>query len=438
MTQPTGADNRPRLLIVANDTLCKPLAKALQDTYRTESVTDLSHMIGQMDRGDIDGVLMDAALWLNAAKNVRNQIVWSEHDVPVILLTDSREPVPFKLIHELNAYHALPCTERSWEYVARSIIDVMEQRDLERENNLLQKVMGAASDCIMAVDEEGTIHLVNGAVVRTFGYARAELMNAKITMLLPREPGRKGGADLHDAIAAGEPWWGEVIAQRRDGSRLPVHVALSFAHDPRGATTYAVIIARDVTELQRLLGRLTQLSIVDDLTDLYNVRYFWARFRYEMIRSRRYKQQLAVLMLDLDHFKKFNDKYGHQAGDKVLHHVAEILKNVTREVDIVARYGGEEFAVILPNTDMGGALTCAENIRMTIANATLDIDGHHLNITLSAGVAWLEKDVKDEDELLRRADSALLQAKQLGRNRVQLWSPDVKQAANIARPPTGE
>jgi len=422
-------DERPQLLIVGHEELCASLGEAVADTYRSVPAADLASATGHMERGEFAGVLIEADLVRSAPKSVRREVTWGEHDLPVILLTESREPIPFDLIREMNAYHALPYTERSWEYVARSIVDVLGQLDLERENQLLRKVTGVASDCIMAVDEGTHIHLVNGAVVRTFGYARAELLGQPMEKLFPRGAGQGDGGDIYDAIKAGELWWGEVIAQRRDGSRFPVHVALSFAHDLRVAVTFAVIVARDVTELQRLLGRLTQLSIVDDLTDVYNVRYFWARFRYEMLRSRRYEQELAVLMLDLDRFKRVNDRYGHQMGDKVLHHVASLMKGVTREVDIVSRYGGEEFAVILPNTGEEGAISCAENIRATVERTGLGVEGGELKVTLSVGVACLDADVRDEDDLLRRADAALRRAKAQGRNCVHLWHAEEEAAS---------
>jgi len=423
------SDKRPQLLIVGREELCDSLGRALATTYSSVSARDLVSAIGRMEGGGFAGALMEAEVVRSASKRVRQRMSWAERDLPVILLTESHEPIPFDLIRELNAYHALPYTERSWEYVARSIVDVLGQLDLERENRLLRQVAGAASDCIMAVDKAGKIHLVNGAVVRTFGYARAELLGMPMETLFPPGTGRGGGKDIYDAIKTGESWWGEVIAQRRDGSRFPLHVALSFAHDPSGVVTFAVIIARDVTELQRLLGKLTQLSIMDELTEIYNVRYFWARFRYEMLRSRRYEQNLAVLMLDLDRFKRVNDRYGHQTGDKVLRHVASLMKAVTREVDIVTRYGGEEFAVILPNTGQAGAMSCAENIRRTVESTTLAVEGNELHVTLSVGAACLDADVKDEDDLLRRADAALRRAKALGRNRVCFWGAEEEAAA---------
>jgi len=179
------------------------------------------------------------------------------------------------------------------------------------------------------------------------------------------------------------------------------------------------------TDQQRVVDRLKHLSITDDLTGLYNVRFLWARFRYEFLRARRYEQPLSCLFLDLDRFKRVNDQYGHRAGDKVLRHVAEQISKSIREVDIVARYGGEEFVVLLPNTDLAGARQCAEAIRKNIADQAIKIGDTTIRTRLSVGVSMLTEDVANEDELLKRADTALLRAKKQGRNRVCVWASDI-------------
>jgi len=185
---------------------------------------------------------------------------------------------------------------------------------------------------------------------------------------------------------------------------------------------------RDQTELERHYERLKDLSITDELTGMYNVRYFWARLHYEFVRSRRYGQPLACLLADLDRFKPVNDACGHRAGDQVLRRVAQDVRGAVREVDVVARYGGDEFALILPSTDVAGAMRCAENVRRTVAGRKLATGrpGRHAmprRVTVSIGVAALTDDTSDEEMLLHRADRALMRAKQEGRNRVCLWQP---------------
>ncbi len=412
-----------KLLLVGGRELYEPLAQALAGDYRLGYVSDPDDVARAFYREPLDGILIEAKRIRPAGEAIRRRIAENEHHIPVILLTESKEPVPTDLVRELNAYHALPCTERSWGYVARSIVDVLGQRDLQRENAMLRRVVEHASDCILSVSREGDIQLANGAVVRTFGYARTELIGSSVEKLFPPDAIHDTETDLYSALQSGEAWTGEVMARRRDGTNFPVHVALSFSRDPEEDTTAGIIVGRDVTELQRLIGQLTKLSIMDDLTEIYNVRYFWARFRYELVRSRRYGHPLSVVMLDLDRFKRLNERYGHQVGDEVLAYVAQVMKANTREADVLARYGGEEFAVVLPNTECEGARIYAENMRRQIESCVMHHQAGDISVTVSAGVAALSPDIHTEDELLRRADVALHHAKHTGRNRVSVWSP---------------
>ena len=203
-------------------------------------------------------------------------------------------------------------------------------------------------------------------------------------------------------------------------------IRLPAADDACTARLVRLAVRANVAErrneaLQETLDQLKQLSIKDALTGVYNVRYFWARFRYELLRAIRYEQSLSCLMLDLDRFKSVNDRYGHQVGDDLLRLLAETVSNGIRKVDIIARYGGEEFAIILPNTSAQGALQCAENIREKVSAVGLIIGDKEVRTTVSIGVSVLTENIKDESDLLQQADSALNAAKRAGRNKVLLW-----------------
>lgn len=174
------------------------------------------------------------------------------------------------------------------------------------------------------------------------------------------------------------------------------------------------------TVIENLLRkkRLEELSNTDGLTGLFNHKYFQYRLEQELSLSKRYKPPLSLLMFDIDHFKKFNDTYGHQAGDAVLAQLAKLVKTGLRKVDIPARYGGEEFAIILPHTPKEGAHLVAERIRNDVENFHFGLDGGEpLRATISVGVACFP-DFADKDDLIRAADQALYRAKEAGRNRV--------------------
>ena len=167
--------------------------------------------------------------------------------------------------------------------------------------------------------------------------------------------------------------------------------------------------------LRRKNDELERLSVTDGLTGLYNRRRLMETLNDEARRSQRLKHTFAVLMVDVDHFKKYNDTFGHQAGDTVLTKVATLLREATREVDFVARYGGEEFLILLPETGMGEALDIAERIRTRIAAEVF----HGRHMTVSIGVAEFPLHGETAEQVVGAADEALYEAKREGRDKVR-------------------
>jgi diguanylate cyclase (GGDEF)-like protein len=172
-------------------------------------------------------------------------------------------------------------------------------------------------------------------------------------------------------------------------------------------------------DVQIAKKRLAQLAVQDELTGLYNYRYLHTRLAEEFKRAERYRDPLACAMIDIDHFKKFNDEHGHDVGDAVLAEVAHRLRGAVREIDVVARYGGEEFLLVLPSTHFSGALTVADRVWRAVGGVPLRKEGKEYNITVSVGVAlYPSRDVRTKDQLLKAADKALYQAKEDGRDRI--------------------
>jgi diguanylate cyclase (GGDEF)-like protein len=161
-----------------------------------------------------------------------------------------------------------------------------------------------------------------------------------------------------------------------------------------------------------------RLSTVDGLTQIFNKRYFAETLERELSRARRYDRPLALMMFDIDHFKKCNDTYGHRAGDHVLRHMADLVRQRSRKVDVVARYGGEEFAVILPEIDLDGAAQFGDSLRKMVEEEEFVFEGRRIALAVSVGVADLDPGIASADDLIKKADARLYRAKQTGRNRV--------------------
>jgi diguanylate cyclase (GGDEF)-like protein len=184
-----------------------------------------------------------------------------------------------------------------------------------------------------------------------------------------------------------------------------------------------------------LNSELEKLALTDYLTNLYNRRYFMQRGAEEFRRAHRNRQPLALLMLDLDEFKKVNDRYGHEAGDLLLQQVADVMKSSLREIDLLGRLGGEEFAVLLPNTLLEDAVLLAERVRHSIANLSMLWPGQDLSstVTISIGAAAYTDAMLGIDDLLRNADAALYQAKHSGRNCVVVYADFAENCLDISQ-----
>ncbi|MBY0578464.1 MAG: diguanylate cyclase [Burkholderiales bacterium] len=169
-------------------------------------------------------------------------------------------------------------------------------------------------------------------------------------------------------------------------------------------------------EVRKRTEELELLAVTDELTGLYNRRYLNRSMQEELSRCLRYGTDLSVCLMDVDHFKKINDHFGHQAGDDVLISLSNLLESSMRDTDIVGRYGGEEFAIVMPNTSLEEALLVADKIRIFIQKIVV-LDGRERQVTVSIGVVGcIESQVKSLDELISKADRALYGAKDSGRN----------------------
>jgi diguanylate cyclase (GGDEF)-like protein len=180
-------------------------------------------------------------------------------------------------------------------------------------------------------------------------------------------------------------------------------------------------------EKSRLFEQIQQLSQIDGLTGLYNHRIFQEKLRQEVNRRNRTQKPLSLIMLDIDHFKQFNDNYGHQAGDSVLKELSEIITSQSRctTIDVCCRYGGEEFAIIMPELELHNAVKVAERLRKVVENNAFTVkEGNpDVKVTISLGAAGVTgADDLSPEELVKKADDALYLSKKNGRNRVS-FSP---------------
>ena len=183
-----------------------------------------------------------------------------------------------------------------------------------------------------------------------------------------------------------------------------------------GPTIFKFLSGQDVEAQYH--EEIYRMTIIDGLTQVHVKRYLLESLDKELMRARRHTRDLSFLMLDIDHFKKINDLHGHLAGDYVLKEVARLIQQRIRRDEVLARYGGEEFAIVLPETILGGAKALAEGLRERIEQSRFTFQGEVIQVTISIGVATLQESDRTSEDLIRRADEKLYEAKHAGRNRV--------------------
>ncbi|MEX6503786.1 sensor domain-containing diguanylate cyclase [Pseudomonas zhanjiangensis] len=183
----------------------------------------------------------------------------------------------------------------------------------------------------------------------------------------------------------------------------------------------ATNVAVNKQQLQAANLQLQKLSRTDRLTGLNNRGYWEECLQHEYARHRRYQSMAALVMFDIDHFKRINDGHGHPAGDKVIQAVAEVVRKQVRDTDVAGRYGGEEFAILLPDVDKAGAQRFAERLRQSVEAIIVSHEGQAIRLTISLGVADLSEMLEGYEQLIEHADQALYAAKLGGRNQVRVY-----------------
>ncbi|MCP5366251.1 MAG: diguanylate cyclase [Hyphomicrobiales bacterium] len=336
-----------------------------------------------------------------------------------------------------------------------ALSDREEQRARFNEAKFRGLIEGSLQGVMILKDDR--IVFANDALARMFGYDTvAEVLRADIYRDFMPDDEVGNAMAVRDNLMAGNSHSHDyrAVRKRRDGSRIWVDVTVHAVdwEDERAYQVLYIDISDQVRFEHELMAEkerveqhaaamaelnenlhyarmeaeekqreLHALSITDPLTGAYNRRHFLDCGGTEIRRRRRFGEDIAVLMLDVDHFKKINDVHGHAVGDLALLRLTEEAHKLLREVDVCGRLGGEEFAVLLPQTDEAAAQVVAERLRRTLAKTEVKLEDRALTFTVSIGVAMLEPDDTTVEPALNRADKALYAAKAGGRNRVVVY-----------------
>jgi diguanylate cyclase (GGDEF)-like protein/PAS domain S-box-containing protein len=297
--------------------------------------------------------------------------------------------------------------------------DISDETRRTQRLHLLDTALKATDNGVVITDRVGNIEWINPAVTRLSGFAPHEAVGQNARLFHSGTQDQHFYEHLWQTINAGAVWRGDLVNRRKDGSTYSEEMTITPVLDEHGSIQHFVAVKQDITERKRMEGELRQLASTDPLTGIANRRRFLEAMNAELQRIRRYGNGGSLLMLDLDHFKRVNDKHGHAAGDEVLRHFTVLVQRHLRTTDLLGRLGGEEFGVLLTETPHAGAREFAERLRRHVEAEPAPTGRGSIPVTVSIGLTVLTGSDAAPDDVLARADEALYEAKSKGRNRVE-------------------
>lgn len=316
---------------------------------------------------------------------------------------------------------------RLGQVVRREVADALVMRErqfawerLRESEQLFRAIVENVGDLVAMLDPSGK-RLYNSPSYRTlFKKSQIKAGSNSFDEVHP-EDREHIQAIFRRTVETGKGERAEYRFMPDDGSIRHIESEGRAILDAEGKVSKVIVVSRDITERKKKEAELLEMATTDFLTGLPNRRHFIARLEEELARVQRIGTlRAAVLMLDLDHFKRVNDSFGHATGDKMLCHLATLIRGELRKIDTVGRVGGEEFAVLLAGADPAAAEAFADRLRMKIENSPLAQDKDSIGLTVSIGVSPLLAEDPDANAALIRADQALYRAKDKGRNRVEI------------------
>ena len=307
--------------------------------------------------------------------------------------------------------------------------DITERKRVEEVTQTMASVFSNSNEAIVITDADNRIIAVNAAFSKLTGYSRDEVIGADPKVLAAGKTERGTYEEMWRSIEASNGWAGELWDRRKSGEVYPKWLSISVVRDASGKVINYIGNFVDISERKASEERVRHLAHFDALTDLPNRFSLQERLEQALGFARRNGMRLALMLLDLDHFKSINDTLGHHAGDQLLTQVAGRLTASVRDSDLVARLGGDEFVIILPSIDVpADAAHAADKILKAIAEPYL-IDGQVLRTSPSIGICLYPDDAGEGQDLLKKADVAMYHAKSRGRANYQFFTEQMHAAA---------
>lgn len=435
-----------RVLIITNDAACAGLLKqalgvAKDGAFDVELVTQLATGLARVRAGGVDAVLLDMDLPDSQGIATFDQLFHVLPEKPIIIFHEpGDESIAIEAVYR-GASGRLPKGRVGIAFITRALSDIIEQRDMKNplfiQKIRAETILSSISDAVITTEMRGNVDYMNSAAEKLTGWSKEDALGRHISEVMPIINGTTGKPDRNPVelvLQRNEPMGlaAGTILVRRDGSEALIEDSAAPIHDVGGPLCGAVIVFHDLSASKAMTEKMAHLAQHDVLTDLPNRLLLEDRITQAIELSARRGTALAVLFLDIDHFKTINDTLGHDAGDQVLSAVAGRLSACVRSSDTVSRAGGDEFVIlVLGDGKADDPAIIAEKILKTLAKPHV-LAGQKLSVTSSIGISVFPGDGGDSATLIKKADTAMYRAKERGRNNYQLFSRD------LADPPVAQ
>lgn len=308
-----------------------------------------------------------------------------------------------------------------------SLIDITSLKQAQEKLQILYQASEQSPASIVITDAEGNIEYVNPKFEKVTGYSAQEVKGQNPRILKSGHTSEQEYQTMWETIASGKEWYGEFKNKRKNGHIFWEYASISPIRNLEGKITHFVAVKEDITQRKQNEALLEYQANYDTLTALPNRILARDRLQQAITQAEQKKNQVAILLLDLDHFKQINESLGHELGDELLQEVAQRLLLCIQKSDTLARLGGDEFLILLPNLE---SLYDPENIAhniLQIFKTPFEIQGEEIFISVSIGITLYPDDGLDAIMLMKHADSAMYQAKNEGRNTFKFFTPKINQ-----------
>ena len=328
---------------------------------------------------------------------------------------------------ELKGYPIFDEEQNKVSKIIESITDVTDRKNAEENQRIASEAIDNVMEGILVIDTEGRIEFANPAFLSSTGYTSHEVIGKNLSFLKSDKHDDVFYMQVWRAIKSNSMWKGEIWSRRKSGESYPQWLSVTGIRNRHGQVTHYVGASRDITLIKEAEEEIRYRAYHDPLTNLPNRLLFRDRLQHAIARASRVESKIAVLFIDLDHFKNFNDSLGHSYGDKLLQVVASKIELCVRDGDTVARIGGDEFTVIMEDIDKEEDVIVVANKLLNLFKENINIGGESAYLGVSIGISIYPNDGEDVETLTKLADTAMYCVKDEGRNNYRFFTPDMEE-----------